>query len=239
MSYPDTVAAVRPIRHAPQPIADQRRDQRRREMSALEALEWAFGREKVSLDLPDPRSAEERGSGFGMEHVLLERARLGRVRIDTSIGRSSAHDDAEVIAAVLSALPQAVGGKRMAIRIAELARAGRRPDWMPDAQPRLEPLALNGRGTAKTEVCEILRVKRRVRTGARGDRWFNRKVEVRWCPCRWMPDLAQISAARSAYVRWWIALDRVRANLSAGGKLRSLTITSTMPAASPWTKKQG
>ncbi|MFQ6553409.1 hypothetical protein AAD018_013815 [Aestuariibius insulae] len=203
-------------------------------MSAIEALEWAFGREKVGLDLPDPRSPEERGSGFGMEHVLLERARLGGVRIDTSIGRSSAHEDAEVIAAVLSALPQAVGGKRMAIRIAELARAGRRPDWMPDAQPRLEPLALNGRGSAKTEICEILRVKRRVRTGARGDRWFNRKVEVRWCPCRWVPDQAQISTARSAYVRWWIALDRFRVDLIGKGMLRSVVIAPDMPPSSPW-----
>ena len=54
-----------------------------REMSVLEALEWAFAREKVRLDLPDPRSVEERGYGFGMEYVLLERAKLGGVKIDT------------------------------------------------------------------------------------------------------------------------------------------------------------
>ncbi|MFQ6550490.1 hypothetical protein AADZ90_021310 [Aestuariibius sp. 2305UL40-4] len=204
------------------------------EMSALEALEWAFAREKVKLDLPDRRSVLERGFGFGMEYVLLERARLGGIRIDTSIGRSDPHEDAEVIAATLAKLPEDVGGKRMAIQIAELARAGRQPDWMPHAEPRLEPLAWNGRGKAKTEVCEIIHERRRVRSSGRGERWFNRKVEVRWCPCRWVPDHATISAARSAYVRWWIAVDRFRTILNASGQLRYTTLTMAMPPSSPW-----
>ena len=205
-----------------------------REMSAVEALEWAFGREKVRLDLPDPRSAEERGYGFGMEYVLLERAKLGGVKIDTSIGRSSPHEDAETIAAVLANLPDIVGGTRMAVCIAELARAGLQPDWMPDAQPRLEPVERNRKGQAKTEVCDVIRERRRMGGGRRGLRWAMRKVEVRWCPCRWAVDRAQISAARSAYVRWWMALDRVRLDLKASGLVRAFKVTDDMPPATPW-----
>ena len=205
-----------------------------REMSTVEALEWAFGREKVRLDLPDPRSVEERGYGFGMEYVLLERARLGGVKIDTSVGRSSPHEDAETIAAVLANLPDLVGGTRMAVCVAELARAGLQPDWMPDAQPRLEPIERNRKGQAKTEVCEVIHLPRPMRNGRRGTMWVNRKVPIRWCPCRWVPDAAQISAARSAYSRWWMALDRVRLDLRASGMLRAFDLTDDMPKAAPW-----
>ena len=125
------------------------------------------------LDLPDPRSAEERGYGFGMEYVLLERARLGGVKIDTSIGRSAPHDDAEIIAAVLANLPDLVGGTRMAVCIAELARAGLQPDWRPDAEPRLEPVERNRKGQANTEVCDVLHVPRPMRNGRRGTMWVS------------------------------------------------------------------
>ena len=240
---------VKRKRHRPYPgrISPKRElaDERRRppvrpsyrlpsEMSAVEALEWAFGREKVRLELPDRRDAEERGFGFGMEYVLLQRARLGGVRIDTSIGRSEPHEDAETIAAILANLPDGVGGKRMAIQVAELARAGRQPDWMPDAEPRIEPVAWNAKGMAKTEVFETIRIPTVMRNGKRGQMTVSRKVDVRYCPCRIVPDQAQISAARNAYTRWWMAVDRFRVNVRASGMLRAFVVTDVMPAAAPW-----
>ncbi len=44
-----------------------------------------------------------------------------------------------MIAATVAEVPDSLGGKRMAIRVAELARAGLTPDWMPGAVPRCVP----------------------------------------------------------------------------------------------------
>ncbi len=46
-------------------------------------------------------------------------------------------------------LSESLGGKRMATRVAELARAGLTPDWMPGALPRCAPAIIrqNQHGT--------------------------------------------------------------------------------------------
>jgi hypothetical protein len=49
------------------------------------------------------------------------------------------HEDAEVIAATVAGMPDSLSGKRIAIRVAELARAGLTPNWMPGAVPRCVP----------------------------------------------------------------------------------------------------
>ncbi|WP_367316260.1 hypothetical protein [Aestuariibius insulae] len=72
----------------------------------------AFARKKVQLEFADRPAPEARG--YGMEYVLLQRAGLGGVGIDTAIGRSSAHKDAETIAAVLADLPAGHGEWRSA-----------------------------------------------------------------------------------------------------------------------------
>lgn len=99
----------------------------KRALGVQQFLKWAFGVEKGQLDLPEPPDPEHGdGFGFGLEHVLLQRATLG-YRIDGGrhkIG-SYTHEDAAVVDATVGGLPDALGGKRMAIRIAELARAGR------------------------------------------------------------------------------------------------------------------
>ncbi|MFQ6551890.1 hypothetical protein AAD018_006025 [Aestuariibius insulae] len=219
----------------PRPVAPHPRPrQLPSERGILEALEWAFAREKVRLEFVDQPAPKARG--YGMEYVLLQRAGLGGMRIDTSIGRSSAHEDAETIAAVLADLPTELGGRRMAITIAELARTGRQPDWMPEARPRIEPVERNLKGMAKTAVLETLTVRRPMRNGLRGRSWVSRKVEVRWCPCRWHPDAAEISAARNAYIRWWMAVDWLRRKLKTEGVLRKVRLSDAMPEATPWRK---
>jgi hypothetical protein len=67
---------------------------------------------------------------------------------------SYTHEDAEVIAATVAGTPDSLGGKRIAIRVFELARAGMAPDWMPGAVPRCLPLEVkrNQHGERATTI---------------------------------------------------------------------------------------
>ena len=97
----------------------------KRALGVQAALEWAFRVEKAQLELPPPKDVPEERPGFGLEYVLMQRAALG-CKVDGGrykVG-SYTHADAEVIAATVAGLPDSMGGKRMAIRVAELARAG-------------------------------------------------------------------------------------------------------------------
>ena len=201
----------------------------KRALGVQAALEWAFRVEKAQLELPLPQDVPEDGFGFGLEYVLLQRAILG-CKIDGGqhkIGGYT-HEDAEVIAACVAGLPDAMGGKRMAIRIAELARAGLTPDWMPGAVPRCLPVEVkrNQHGErASTIVVGTARVLTR-------GKW--RTVEVLACPVTFSPHPRQIEAARRAYDDWWQALGWIRDGLIAGGMLREVEVTVAMPKERPW-----
>ena len=113
----------------------------KRALGVQAALEWAFQVEKAQLELPVRRDINQEGFGFGLEYVLIQRARLG-CKVDGG-GRSSqsyTHQDAEVVAATLAGMPDSLGGKRMAIYVAELARPRMTPDWMPGVVPRCVPV---------------------------------------------------------------------------------------------------
>jgi hypothetical protein len=202
----------------------------KRYMPVQQALEWAFGKEKAELDLPD-RPDPERGIGvgFGLEFVLLQRAALG-CQIDGGRHKlgSYTHEDAEVIAATVAGMPDSLGGKRMAIRVAELARAGMTPDWMPGVVPRCVPKETknNQHGErATTIVVGTERVKTR-------GKW--RTVELLACPVTWRPHPEQIASARRGYEEWWYALDWVRDGLLASGLLRQVEVSAVMPKVCPW-----
>jgi hypothetical protein len=205
----------------------------KRSMPVQQALEWAFGKEKAELELPD-RPDPERGPGFGfgLEFVLLQRAALG-CQIDGGqhkLGRYS-HADAEVIAATVAGMPDGLGGKRMAIRVAELARAGMTPDWMPGVVPRCVPVETknNQHGErATTIVVGTERVKTR-------GKW--RTVELLACPVAWRPHPEQIASARRGYEEWWDALDWVRDGLVASGLLREVEVLAALPKVCPWEAK--
>ena len=128
----------------------------KRLMSVQQALEWAFRVEHAQLELPEPSDPERgQGFGFGLEYVLMQRAALG-CKIDGGQYKMGTytHEDAEVIAATVAGMPDNLGGKRMAIRVAELARAGLTPDWMPGAVPRCVPVEMkrNRHGDHATTV---------------------------------------------------------------------------------------
>ena len=125
-------------------------------------------------------------------------------------------------------MPDSLGGKRMAIRVAELARAGLTPDWMPGVVPRCVPMEtktnLHGE-RATTIVVGTERLKTR-------GKW--RMVEVLACPVTWRPHPEQIASARRGYEDWWQALAWIRDGLIAGGMLRELDVTAAAPRVRPW-----
>jgi hypothetical protein len=204
----------------------------KRALGVQQILEWAFRVEKAQLDLPEPPDPERgEGYGFGLEHVLLQRAALG-CQIDGGrhkIG-SYTHEDAEVVAATVAGLPDALGGKRMAIRIAELARAGLTPDWMPSAVPRCVPVETRRNQHGERSITVVVGTERVLSRG----KW--RTVEVLTCPVTWRPHPEQIASARRAYEDWWTALDWVRDGLAQGRLLREVEVTDAMPRSRPWAR---
>ena len=201
----------------------------KRALGVQQALEWAFRVEKAQLELPPPRDLLEEGSGFGLEYVLMQRAALG-CKIDGGQHKmgSYTHEDAEVIAATVVGMPDSLGGKRMAIRVAELARAGLTPDWMPGAIPRCVPVEMKRNRHGDRAVTEVVGTERVL---ARG-RW--RTIEVLACPVTWRPHPEQIVSARRGYSDWWRALGWIRDGLIDGGMLREMEVTAVMPKVRPW-----
>ena len=207
----------------------------RRGLGVQQVLEWAFRTEKARLELPEPPDPERsEGPGFGLEYVLMQRAALG-CRIDGGRYKpdSSTHEDAEVVAACVAGLPTSLGGCRMAIRIAELARAGMTPDWMPNAVPRCVPVEMKRNQHGERSITIMVGT---VQVLSRG-KW--RVVELRACPVTWSPHPDQIAAARRHYAHWWLALDWVRNGLIAGGMLRSIDVIDAIPKRQPWARPTG
>ena len=128
-------------------------------------------------------------------------------------------------------MPDRLGGIRMAISLAELVRGGLTPDWRLGAVPRCVPLEIktsqHGERTTTIFVGTV-RVKTR-------GKW--RMVEVLACPVTWRPQPEQIASARRGYDAWWRALDWVREGLIAGGILREVDVTGSMPKMQPRVRK--
>lgn len=202
----------------------------KRSMSVQQALEWAFRVEHAQLGLPEPPDPErEQGFGFGLEYVLLQRAILG-CKVDGGrykIG-SYTHEDAEVIAATVAGMPDSLGGKRMAIRVAELARAGLTPDWLPGAVPRCVPVEVKRNQHGNRSATIVVGTERVLSRG----KW--RTVEVLACPVTFSPHPQQIEAVRRAYTDWIRALSWLQEMLQSASMLKEISLTQVMPKSKPW-----
>jgi hypothetical protein len=201
----------------------------KRALGVQAILEWAFQVEKAQLELPQRRDVDEEAYGFGMEYVLMQRARLG-CKVDGGGHKSQSytHEDAEIVAATLAGMPNSIGGIRMAISVAELARAGMTPNWMPGAVPRCVPVDMKRNRHGDRAVSVVVGTEKILIRG----KW--RTVEVRACPVTFSPAPQQIEAARRGYEDWWQALDWVRDGLVAGRMLREMEVTEVMPKVRPW-----
>lgn len=210
----------------------------KRALGVQAILEWAFRVERAQLELPLPKDVSEEGFGFGMEYVLIERARLG-CKVDGGGHKSQSytHEDAEIVAATLAGLPHSLGGKRMAIYMAELARAGMTPDWLPGIVPRCVPTIVK-QNQHGLHVGTVVVGTERIRTRGPTAHGTWKTIDILACPVTWRPHPDQIAAARRGYEDWWQALDWVRDGLLVGGMLRELMVTAAMPKVRPWLSTQ-
>lgn len=202
----------------------------RPEIGVRRLLEWAFADECARLDFDEEAGRADQRLAVDPVWRMMRQAELG-CRVDGGPVPGAAAvraDDAEIIAAVVARLPVARGGKAMAVRVVELARARSAPDWMPGAQPRLVPVERRQTkhgAFAATEVCGHDVVPGRRGRMVRHDR--------RVCPVRVVPTPAQIAAARRAYLDWWGALWHIAHDLRGAG-LSRWRIGPVMPVMEPW-----
>jgi hypothetical protein len=207
-----------------------------RRASILSLLHWAFGIEFASLGFDEFGDlAEYRRAGVSSSYRLMQQGHLG-CQIDGG-GRSYPHHEADLVAATVAALAVGHGGRAMACQIAELARADRVPDWMPNAQPKLNPIAsyMNQHGeTSKTAHAATLDAY-----GWPDQPRYNRKGaivydKVLFTPCVWRPTAEGIAAKRRDYLAWWGALLDLRGTFQAGGLLDFHVVSDRMPDMQPW-----
>lgn len=208
----------------------------KKELTAQQIIEWAFRVEHARLELPrDPGQEPERwAASFGLEYVMIQRAKLG-VQVDGGHSKmDQTHEDAETVAAVVAGLPDRLGGPLTAITVAECGRRGAPPDWMPGAVSRLVPVEWVERAgkprRARTEVDHYIPVQE-LPTSRRRPR--TRRFEVRFCPCRWEPDPQTIACARSLYTEWWHAIAYL-ADALAHAPLRHHRALPHLPPRAPW-----
>lgn len=210
-------------------------------MPVQAALEWAFGREcaRLDLDVLDPEN--NRGGAVSNEWVIWQRHMLGAT-VDGGGGNwggSAPHHDAEVIAALVANLPVSFGGRGMAVRVAECARLGITPDWMPDAAPQCVPVAWSGQnqyGPAAASEVVPTDVRSRWSSLHVGKRGRPVRQDPTWCPVTWQPTAQQIARARRGYLDWIGALFEIHSQIRACSMLSVVGVTDEFPPMCPWRK---
>jgi len=215
--------AVRACRAAPHLVLA------RKVMPIADALHWAFATEHASLDFAEDKGDNVR-PGVSPLWTVMQRGALG-CQIDGG-GWSAPARDADIIASAVAHLPQAMGGMRMALRIAELARAGVAEDWGQDLHPRCIPVAWKGENQhgpqAETALVGYERILSR-------GQW--REFEVRACPVTFTASPARITAASCAWTSWRAALEWLASGLRSQGTLDRVVIADGLPEAEPWARK--
>ena len=190
------------------------------------ALEWAFGVEHAGLDFTEGQGDTLRPA-VSPVWVVMQRGVLG-CSIDGG-GMSLPARDADIIASEVAGLPQHLGGRRMAVQIAGLARTGQAPDWGRDLTPRCIPKAWkheNQNGpSAATELVEVLTLGQQGRT---------RQFKVYCCPVTFTASAVRIAAARAQYLAWIEALAWLAMQLRAKSVLDRISITPMLPQMEPW-----
>lgn len=204
-----------------------------RETGIWPLIVWAFRSECAQLDLDDSRVI---GGGFGyasMTSIIAQHEQLG-CRVDGG-GRSDPHPDADLVASALAVLPEGCGGRRMAMMIAEHARAGTTPGWHVRT-------AIEARGMIRNQYEQQAVTDDARHLGAQG--WqpiprTNRRGTtvfdiVRYCPVIIRGGAAEVAAKRRAYLQWWSALLELRGTFRQRCDLSAWVVTDAMPPQQPW-----
>ncbi len=193
------------------------------QVSIQQLLIWAFQSERVSIDFEG--GVGEAPPAYGVEYVIQQQGLLG-CKVDGG-GRSPSHPDADLVADALAVLPDVRGGRRMALWIAELARAGRTPDVMADAVPYVAP-----RETGRNRFGQYAMTEGG--TFVTGGKIHN----VRYCPISYPVTAQMIGRARRAYLEWWGALLELRHTFQVYNNLSAFEVTNAMPSQRPWQKNE-
>jgi hypothetical protein len=201
---------------------------RHRVLPIREALEWAFGVERAGLDFDEAKGDNAR-PGVSPIWVLMQRGALG-CRIDGG-GWNAPARDADIIASAVAHLPPALGGRRMALRVAELARAGLAEDWGQDLVKRCIPVGWRGENQYGPSAETVLVGHEKVVVRGR-----ERVFPVYACPVTYTATEDRIRAARRGYADWVAALDWLGNRLRAQGALDRVTISAGLPEAAPWAR---
>jgi hypothetical protein len=207
-------------------------------MTVRRALEWAFVNECARLEF-DEDEFDIAGPGFGVEYRLLQQGALN-AQIDTSPGRSLPHHDAEMIAALVSTIPQEIGGRGLAIFIAQSARTGLVPDWMPEAVAKCQPREWRRRTSAgvllgRTEILRDYKVRKKYPHPRDKRKRITKEVRVleEWTPVTFDPHPQEIETARMEYNRWWSGIAYLWLELTRNPP-ETITILDTLPPRCPW-----
>ncbi len=197
--------------------------------SVREVLEWAFGAERASVEFDEIGAAP---CGIDTVWLLMQRGRLG-CKVDGGRygGGAQSADDAEIVASVVSSLPVSHGGRGMALRIAELARAGLAPECYADVVSRV--VALDWRRT-KHGIFAVTVPARDL--GCVASEMFAVR-DSRVCPVRIVPTAQQIGAARRFYLDWLGALLHIGSELRRIG-LSGWEVTQELPPMAPWRARE-
>jgi len=199
-----------------------------RDMSIQHALEWAFAVEHARIDFDELGSKEFERVGVDSLWILQQQHRLG-CRVDGG-GSSDPHPDAQIIAAAVEALPGDIGGKNMALVVAECARARSAPNWRAADRRGVVPCGWdfdeNGLRSAH--------VRKLKEASFRGRRSRVRTYVPTICPISYTGTAASIAKARRDYLDWYGALLRLLSDLSRPGLLTRIRLTKNMPELSPW-----
>ena len=153
-------------------------------------------------------------SGDGVAAVISQ-AQLG-CRVDG--GGASAdhlHRDAETAHRAVMRLPRPI-----ALTVMQHARAGTRPDWLPEARPKAEPrMTPRGKVLVRYDVSDVHR-------------------NYGWCVIDWTTSVAQIQAARTEWALWHAALWSLSAELSRPRVMTRFLPSPPSVPAEPWLAEQ-
>ena len=199
-----------------------------REMTIQQALEWAFAVERAQIDFDETGAHEFDRPGIDNLWILQRQRELG-CRVDGG-GSSDPHPDAQIIAASVEALPIGVGGRRMALLVAECARARRAPEWRADERRAVVPS-----GWDMTDAGEWLARTRKLDSVTfRDARSRVKAYRPEFCPVTYTGSAAALAHRRREYLAWYGALLHLLADLSWCGAFTVLKLVDGLPDLAPW-----
>ena len=216
----------------PRTVLPLRQLPHRQVLSIRAALEWAFGAECASLDFAEAKGDNAR-PGVSPLWTVIQRGQLG-CQVDGGGWNPPAHD-ADIIASAVAHLPAVIGGRRMgrqmALRIAELARAGRAADWGADLKPQCIPMGWKCENQYGPQaVAEVVRYERVTHRGRVSE------VPVLACPVTYTATADDIALIRRQYLDWVDALAWLAEDLRSRRILDRVTITAVLPDPEPWAR---